>query len=106
MTVQVILYPPSGMSVTGQEFVKSGAGIYTTTYKLDPGDSKDIEVKIKPNQIRDFNVKGVIVYYFGDDKNSVETITKILPIKVSKDKDDIKNIPGFEIMPINYIAVD
>ncbi len=88
MTVQVILYPPSGMSITGQEFVKSGAGIYTTTYKLDPGDSKDIEIKIKPNQIGDFNVKGVIVYYFGDDKNTVETITKMLPIKVSNKKID------------------
>jgi hypothetical protein len=72
MTVQVILYPPSGMSVTGSEFVKSGAGIYTTTYTLNPGDGKDIEVHIKSNQIGDFNVKGRIVYYFGEDKKSTE----------------------------------
>jgi hypothetical protein len=43
MSVQVMIYPPSGMSVTGSEFVKSGAGIYTTTYTLNPGDGKDIE---------------------------------------------------------------
>ena len=108
MTVQVILYPPSGMSITAQEFVKSGAGIYTTTYKLDPGDSKDIEIKIKPNQIGDFDVKGVIVYYFGGDKDSVKTITKMLPIKVGDNKEDIKDIqkaPGFEIFVSTIILL-
>lgn len=107
MTVQVILYPPSGMSVTAQEFVKSGTGIYTTTYILEPGDSKDIEIKIRPNQIGDFNVKGTIVYYFGDDKKSTKYQTLTLPIKVRKEADvEVQNpvsvptqkSPGFEII--------
>ncbi|MBU4373510.1 MAG: hypothetical protein KKD69_08870 [Euryarchaeota archaeon] len=85
MTVQVILYPPSGMSVTGSEFVKSGAGIYTTTYTLNPGDGKDIEIHIKSNQVGDFSVKGRIVYYFGEDKKSAEDHTLTLPIKVRKE---------------------
>jgi hypothetical protein len=85
MSVQVMLYPPSGMSVTGSEFVKSGAGIYTTTYTLNPGDGKDIEVHIKSNQVGDFNVKGRIVYYFGEDKNKAEDHTLNLPIKVRKE---------------------
>lgn len=85
MTVQVIIYPPSGMSVTGSEFVKSGAGIYTTTYSLNPGDGKDIEIHIKSNQVGDFGVKGRIVYYFGDDKKSVQDHTLTLPIKVRKE---------------------
>lgn len=108
MTVQVILYPPSGMSVTGQDFVKSGAGIYTTTYKLEPSDSKDIEIRIRPNQIGDFNVKGIIIYYFDNDKSSAETITKMLPIKVSGNKDDIKNVrhtPGFEALSAIFLLV-
>ncbi len=46
MTVQVILYPPSGMSVTGSEFVESGAGIYTTTYTLN----LPIKVRKEPGQ--------------------------------------------------------
>ena len=49
-------------------------------YKLEPSDSKDIEIRIRPNQIGDFNVKGVIVYYFGDDKNSS---LKIFNIKIA-----------------------
>ncbi len=85
MSVQVMIYPPSGMSVTGSEFVKSGAGIYTTTYTLNPGDGKDIEVHITSNQVGDFNVKGRIVYYFGEEKEKAEDHTLNLPIKVRKE---------------------
>jgi uncharacterized repeat protein (TIGR01451 family) len=111
MTVQVIIYPPSGMSVTGSEFVKSGAGIYTTTYSLNPGDGKDIEIHIKSNQVGDFGVKGRIVYYFGDDKKSVQDHTLTLPIKVRKEiasmqdsaqnpiaTTEKKSIPGFGVI--------
>lgn len=85
MTVQVMIYPPSGMSVTSSEFVKSGAGIYTTTYSLNRGEGRDIEVRIKTNQVGDFNVKGRIVYYFGDNQSTAEDHTLNLPIKVRKE---------------------
>ncbi len=91
MTVQVILYPPSGMSVTSSEFAMSGAGIYTTTYSLNPGDGRDIEVRIKTNQIGDFDVKGRIVYYFGDEKKSAEDHMRNLSIKVRKESATIQN---------------
>ena len=57
MHVQVIIIPPSGMSVSSSEFVQSGAGQYTTTYDLDPGQGRDIEVRIESNQPGDFNVR-------------------------------------------------
>lgn len=82
MTVQVILIPPSGMSVTSSEFTTSGAGQFTTTYKLEPGAGKDIEVRIMTNQQGDFDVKGEIIYYYGDDKSTAEEHTLNLPIKV------------------------
>ncbi|MDO8727152.1 MAG: hypothetical protein Q7J35_13870 [Candidatus Methanoperedens sp.] len=82
MAVQVILIPPSGMSVTSSEFATSGAGQYTTTYKLEPGAGKDIEVRIKTNQQGDFNVKGEIIYYYGDDKSTAEDQMLNLSIKV------------------------
>ncbi len=82
MNVQVILIPPSGMSVTSSEFATSGAGQYTTTYKLDPGSGKDIEVRIKTAQVGDFTVKGRIVYYFGENTSTAEDHTLELPIKV------------------------
>lgn len=105
MTVQVLLYPPSGMSVTSSEFVKSGAGIYTTTYSLNPGDGKDIEVRIQTNQVGEFNVKGRIVYYFGDNQSTAEDHTLNLPIKVRKESEVAQNegtpaqkTPGFGII--------
>ena len=82
MSVQVIIIPPSGMSVTSVEFVESGAGQYTTTYELEPGKGRDIEVRIKSNQVGDFLVEGRIVYYFGDDITTGEDHTLTLPIKV------------------------
>jgi len=68
MTAQVIIIPPSGMSVTSSEFAKISAGQYSTTYKLKPGKGRNIEVRIKPNQVGKFEVKGRIVYYFGTNK--------------------------------------
>ena len=82
MTIQVILIPPSGMSVTSSEFVISGAGQFTSTFKLDPGSAKDIEVRIKTNQASDFNVTGRVIYYFGDDKSTKEDHSVSLPITV------------------------
>lgn len=81
MNVQVLLYAPSGMSITSTEFVKSGSGIYTTTYKLEPGDSRDIGVIIKTNQAGSFNIKGRIVYYFDDKNNTVDQVL-LLPVRV------------------------
>jgi Tfp pilus assembly protein PilZ len=90
MTVQVIIIPPSGMSVTSSEFVTSGAGQYTTTYTVDPGAGKDFEVRIKPNQTGDFEVKGRVVYYFGKDKRTTKDHTLTLPIKVRPDESAVR----------------
>ncbi|MEA1999401.1 MAG: LamG-like jellyroll fold domain-containing protein, partial [Euryarchaeota archaeon] len=75
MHVQVIITPPSGMSVTSSEFVQSGAGLFTASYEIEPGVGRDIEVKMRSNQVGDFVVNGRIVYYFGDDMDSAEDHT-------------------------------
>ena len=100
MHVQVIIIPPSGMSVTSSAFAKSGAGQYTTTYELEPGSGKDIEVAIRSNQIGDFNVNGRIIYYFGDDREQAEDHTLNLPIKVRAEPgveqtESPQDTPGF-----------
>lgn len=82
MHVQVIILPPSGMSVTSSEFVQSGAGQFTTTYEIPPGKGRDIEVRIRANQVGEFEVQGEIVYYFGDDSTQYEHHTLRLPIRV------------------------
>ncbi len=94
MHVQVIIIPPSGMSVTSSAFAKSGAGQYTTTYELEPGSGKDIEVAIRSNQVGDFDVNGRIIYYFGDDRDDAEDHTLILPITVRAEPEQTVDTSG------------
>lgn len=117
MHVQVIIIPPSGMSVSSTEFVESGAGQYTTTYDIEPGKGKDIEVRIAANQVGDFNVTGRVIYYFGNNKKSGEDQTLDLPINVedpnpeppkSEDKSitiPVPDIPGFGAASLVMILI-
>ncbi len=82
MNVQVIIKPPSGMSVTSSEFSQSGAGQYTSTYKLEPGANRDIELRLKPNEKGNFIVEGWVIYYFGDDITSKKDVILKEPITV------------------------
>ena len=82
MHVQVIIIPPSGMSVASSGFAMSGAGQFTSDYEIKPGVGRDIEVAIVANQVGNFTVEGRVVYYFGDDTAGVEDYTLELPIRV------------------------
>jgi PKD repeat protein len=97
MHVQVIIIPPSGMTVSSSEFVQSGAGQYTTTYELKPGQGRDIEVKIESNQAGNFDVEGKVIYYFGEDIENAKYEILKLPIQVEAklDPQPVPNSPGF-----------
>jgi len=84
MSLQVIIIPPSGMSVTSSEFSKTAAGQYASNYQLDPGDGRDIEINMRSNEAGEFNVKGRIMYYFGDQKDKSQYYETELPIKVRR----------------------
>ncbi|MDD5616680.1 MAG: LemA family protein [Candidatus Methanoperedens sp.] len=86
MTLQVILKPPSGMSVTSSDFVVAGAGQYTTTYKLENGSARNIEIMLKTTQTGDFIVEGRVIYYFGTDLSTQEDHSLKLPVKVRSKK--------------------
>jgi hypothetical protein len=107
MHAQLIIIPPSGISVTSSEFIKDAAGQFSSNFELEPGAGRDIEVKMKSNQVGDFNIKASIIYYFGEEKDKVEDQTLELPITVRKEPGQTvsmiadqnakstKNIPGF-----------
>lgn len=86
MNVQVILIPPSGMSVISSEFTTSTAGQANSKFEVQPGDQRSIIVTMKTSQAGDFTVKGRIVYYFGDNTSTAEDHTLELPIKVRTKK--------------------
>lgn len=83
MEVQLILAPPSGMSITSTEFTQSTTGQSTSNYTLNPGQNRDIEIRLKANEIGNFNVEGRVVYYFGDNKTSavIKTFKKPITVK-------------------------
>ncbi len=91
------------MSVSSSEFVDMGAGQFTTTYELDPGMGRDIEVRIRSNQVGDFDVKGRIIYYFNDEKDKGVDCSNDLAIKVRKESvrpsptfmATVPRVPGF-----------
>ena len=95
MHVQVIIIPPSGMSVASFGFARSGAGQFTSDYEIEPGVGRDIEVAIVANQVGNFTVEGRVVYYFGDDMENAEDYTLELPIKVQS----VSAGPGPSVTP-------
>lgn len=113
MHAQVIILPSSGMSVTSAEFTKVSAGQFASNYILEPGDGRNIEINLRSNQAGEFNIKGRVVYYFGEDKGNIQDYALDLPVTVrrptvltdSKIKDPQQNevkkgMMGFEIILI------
>ncbi|PXF60230.1 MAG: hypothetical protein C4B59_09745 [Candidatus Methanogaster sp.] len=65
MTVQLILKPPSGVSVTGSSFAKSGSGIYTCTQVIESGDNmRSIEVSLTGDQTGTYEIASEVYYQF------------------------------------------
>lgn len=84
MNAQVIILPSSGMSVTSAEFTKVSAGQFAANYILEPGDGRDIEINLRSNQVGEFNIKGRVVYYFGEDKENTQDYALDLPVTVRR----------------------
>lgn len=85
MTAQVIILPSSGMSVTSAEFTKTSAGQFAASFEIEPEDGgRNILITLRPNQVGEFNIKGRVVYYFGEDKENIQDYALDLPVTVRK----------------------
>jgi hypothetical protein len=63
--VQLMLKPPSGVSVTSSHFVKAGSGIYTATQNVRSGkDVRSIEVCLTSDQVGTHEIKSEVHYQF------------------------------------------
>jgi hypothetical protein len=83
LTIQLIIETPTGVSVTGGAFIESGQGQYTSTFVLDPGESKGLRIQIEPNEPGKHTITGYAVYYFGDDTENRESRSVQIPITVT-----------------------
>lgn len=85
MHTQVIILPPSGMSVTSATFTKTSAGQFEANFDIDPNEGgREIEIILRPNQAGEFNVKGRVIYYFGEDKENTQDYSLDLPVSVRR----------------------
>jgi hypothetical protein len=107
MHAQVIILPSSGMSVTSADFAQLAAGQFSADYDLDPGKGNVIEITLRSNQVGEFDIKGRVVYYFGNDRGNTQDYALDLPVSVRRptvltDVEDKnaqpKGIQGFEII--------
>ena len=105
MTVQLILKPPSGVSVTSSSFAKAGSGIYTCTQTIESGDNvRSIEVHLTGNQIGMHKIASEVYYQFeGSPKSPTryETLTLIVapgyaPAPTDTTTKVEMKIPGFD----------
>ncbi len=81
MEFQIILIPPSGMSVTSQEFSQTG-GQYSQKGTIETGDSRFVDIKLRANEAGDKDVEAKVNYYFGDNKSNMVEVSKSQKIKV------------------------
>jgi len=107
MHAQVIILPSSGMSVTSADFTKVSAGQFAADYELKPGDGRDVEIRLRSNQVGEFNIKGRVVYYFGSDSENTQDYALELPVSVRRttvltavedSKSQPKGLQGFEVL--------
>jgi len=108
MTLQIILKPPSGLSITSTEFVQTGVGEYSAVYHVKSGESKAIKIFLKPNNAGEFVIRGEVIYYFGNDKENFKKLPiseRIIVVSSeeelkqqtsSKQEQMINKTPGFE----------
>lgn len=72
MHCDMILMPPSGVSVEGVKIEEGQGGQYRSVVDIEPGKSNTISAMLTPNNAGNFTVKGTAEWYYGNDKTSQE----------------------------------
>jgi len=114
MSAQVIILPSSGMSVTSADFTQVSAGQFAANYDIDPGKSIPVAIALRANQVGEFDIKGRVVYYFGEDKQNTQDYMLDLHVTVRKPtvltdvstkKSQPKGLLGFEVILVGVLMV-
>ena len=96
MTAKVYITPPTrwNISTNSSKFVKSGAEQYMAPYTFEPGETKNIEIRIESKKVGVFEVKGFVVSQFGYIETEEVQSQAFSPITVTVEKPEAE--PGFE----------
>jgi hypothetical protein len=78
--VDIIVNPPSGVSVTSTKFVNYGAGMYIATCTLGTGDKYPMKLRLRANEPNeDFNVEAHAVYYLNNSTKGIKEPSVKIP---------------------------
>ena len=84
MNVQLVVRPPSGVSVSGSYFTTSAGGMYQAGYTLEPGsDVRTISLEIIGNEEGKHDVEADVFYSFEEGKSYSRHDTLSLDVKAS-----------------------
>ncbi len=84
MNVQLVVRPPSGVSVSGSYFATSAGGMYQAEYTLEPGsDVRTISLEMIGNEEGKHDVEADVFYSFEEGKSYSRHDTLSLDVKSS-----------------------
>lgn len=72
LTAQLILEIPTGLVVNGTSF-NQGGGQFTSTYQVDPGETKSESIRVRANEPGPYLISGYAVYTFENGPENRET---------------------------------
>jgi plastocyanin len=80
--IQLIIEAPNDWSVTGVGSVESGGGQYSSTYDINSGNNKSIQIQITPQQKGRYEITGRVIYYLGEETSTRQNREFVVPITV------------------------
>ncbi len=83
LTVKLTLTVPAGLKLSSGNFTAGNNEQYTAIYRIQPGDIKQIPVRVKTEKEGNFSITGDLIYYFGENEAGAQSKPVQLPITVS-----------------------
>ena len=80
--IQLIIEAPNDWSVIGVGSVESGGGQYSSTYHINSGNNKSIQIQITPQREGRYEITGRVIYYLGEDASTRQGRKFVVPITV------------------------
>lgn len=102
VTVQLVIAPPSGISIYGS-WVKNGGSLYHNTESLAPGEGTTIALEIVGNEVGTYIIPAKVYYYYANlEDEKLPELDAILELtvesNVESESEDRPTIAGFESM--------
>lgn len=81
LSIRLVLKLPSGVNIRGTSFVKSGIGQYASTFKLAPGESAGMSIRLEATRTGRFEVEGIANYSFEGENEQTRRGSTIIIVE-------------------------